>query len=366
MATITSAQAGNWSDTSTWVGGVVPTSVDDVRMNHTIQANVDISIQNFLTPTNNNAGYLNVSTSRTITCSGDISHSKYLFGQFGLIDISASAGSTVTINAATITAVQNSPNFGQAASCIRVTLNPTVNINANIIGGFGLAIGTIYGGWPLHLRGLGGIINVNGNLSTSAIAASTYSNCILSDNAVKTINITGNLTSNSISVVNSSVADTIVINGVIQSISSNAVTSTSTAGVIRIGGVITNFGNRIGIFSPNVQLLSTTPTQWLFQTENAVVDKTLYDVNTLPTIPTTNNVRSGVSYASGALTGTLVVPSANAVTAGVTYDNGTVGTAQNTAASFLTALAASSDPLAVRLKNVATVQTTGDQIAAAL
>ena len=80
--------------------------------------------------------------------------------------------------------------------------------------------------------------------------------------------------------------------------------------------------------------------------------------------PATTDVRSGVTYASGALTGTLVVPAANTVTLGVTYDNGTLGTAQNTAASFLAALGSSTDPLAVRLQNVSTVQTTGAQIAA--
>jgi len=80
--------------------------------------------------------------------------------------------------------------------------------------------------------------------------------------------------------------------------------------------------------------------------------------------PATTDVRNGVVYASGALTGTLVVPPVTAVTVGVTYDNGTLGTAQNTAASFLTELGTSTDPLAVRLQNVSTVQTTGAQIAA--
>ncbi len=52
--------------------------------------------------------------------------------------------------------------------------------------------------------------------------------------------------------------------------------------------------------------------------------------------------------------------------AGTLYlaDDGTLGTAQNTAASFLAALGTSTDPLAVRLQNVSTVQTTGAQIAA--
>ena len=34
MATVTSAQDGRWGDTSTWSGGAVPTSDDDVRIQH--------------------------------------------------------------------------------------------------------------------------------------------------------------------------------------------------------------------------------------------------------------------------------------------------------------------------------------------
>jgi hypothetical protein len=96
-------------------------------------------------------------------------------------------------------------------------------------------------------------------------------------------------------------------------------------------------------------------------------NRTLYTEDSVGGAPATSNVRQGTIYGiGGGLTGTLIVPTANTVTDGVVYDNGTVGTAQNTAASFLAELAVSTDPLAERLRNVATVQTTGDQIAAAL
>jgi hypothetical protein len=81
-------------------------------------------------------------------------------------------------------------------------------------------------------------------------------------------------------------------------------------------------------------------------------------------IPTETDVRDGVSYASGVLTGTLVVPSDDTVTLGVVYDNGTIGTAQNTAASFLSEISTSPNLLAERLRNVSTVDSTAATVAA--
>jgi hypothetical protein len=79
--------------------------------------------------------------------------------------------------------------------------------------------------------------------------------------------------------------------------------------------------------------------------------------------PATGNVRQGTSYASGTLTGTLAVPPAAAVSLGVPVDN-TVGTATLSAQDFFTAIANSSDPVAVRLRNVSTVATTAATVAA--
>ena len=42
MSTITTAQAGPWSFTSTWTGGAVPTAVDDVELLHHITIDADI------------------------------------------------------------------------------------------------------------------------------------------------------------------------------------------------------------------------------------------------------------------------------------------------------------------------------------
>jgi filamentous hemagglutinin len=88
--------------------------------------------------------------------------------------------------------------------------------------------------------------------------------------------------------------------------------------------------------------------------------KTLIDATQNAAMPTASNVRSGVSYASGALTGTCAVPAAGSVALGVPVDN-TTGTAVLTAAAIRTELAVE----LARIAQCSTVATTGDQIAAA-
>jgi hypothetical protein len=96
-------------------------------------------------------------------------------------------------------------------------------------------------------------------------------------------------------------------------------------------------------------------------------------------IPNPANVRSGITYNLDQNTGTLVLPTQDNVRKGVVYDNfDKTGTAdltaedfnqvlddniQNLAEGILQAIQDSTTPLAERLRNVSTVQTTGDQIA---
>ncbi len=89
-------------------------------------------------------------------------------------------------------------------------------------------------------------------------------------------------------------------------------------------------------------------------------------------MPAASNVRDGVSYASGALTGTCKVPAAASVAYGVPVD-ATTGTAYLSQSDVLAAVwgAATSSlttagSIGERLKNAATVASTGDQLASAL
>jgi hypothetical protein len=90
---------------------------------------------------------------------------------------------------------------------------------------------------------------------------------------------------------------------------------------------------------------------------------TLIDLNNIPNeLPLISDVRLGIMYNTGQKTGTMAVPVASNVRKDVPVDD-TVGTADLTAEDILNAILTSENPVAERLRNVSTVQTTGDQIA---
>lgn len=100
--------------------------------------------------------------------------------------------------------------------------------------------------------------------------------------------------------------------------------------------------------------------------------KTLIDATTNAAMPAATDVRSGVSYASGALTGSCAVPAAGSVALGVPVDN-TTGTAVLSLASVIQDLWAAptsgmttAGSIGERLKNCSTAEITGQQLAAAL
>ena len=82
----------------------------------------------------------------------------------------------------------------------------------------------------------------------------------------------------------------------------------------------------------------------------------------------TSDVRYGTSYALGTLTGTLRMPTATQVTSGIQVDN-TFGSAVLTIDgiwNYLVTNINTPDSIGMRLKNVSTPQTTGEQLEAFL
>lgn len=92
---------------------------------------------------------------------------------------------------------------------------------------------------------------------------------------------------------------------------------------------------------------------------------TLVSPDTIVDSPAISDVRLGVIYANGNYTGTLAVPNANQVSVGIPIGN-TVGTALLTPDAVwnhLTTNMTTPNSIGERLKNAATVDTTGSQIA---
>lgn len=230
--------------------------------------------------------------------------------------------------------------------------NATFNITGTISGGNGTTnhainstngaftiIGNIIGGSTTTSQGInvsGGTVTVNGTVTGGSNGYGIFS-------TGTSVTVTGD---------------------VFAAASFPALASTAVTTLFLVNGSIYNNGYTQAIWVARLGITPNTTMVYRLAT-NTGAAYNFYPVgSTALGTPATTDVRNGVTYASGALTGTLVVPLASAVTDGVIFDNGTIGTAQNTAASFLAELAVSTDPLAERLRNVSTVQTTGAQIAA--
>jgi hypothetical protein len=96
--------------------------------------------------------------------------------------------------------------------------------------------------------------------------------------------------------------------------------------------------------------------------------KTLVDQAASANFPAVGNVRSGTSFNNGNLVGTLAVPLPSQVAVGIATDN-TTGTAVLTPAAVWDALTSgmtTSGSIGARLKNAATLDSTGQQLADAL
>jgi hypothetical protein len=351
MANYRRTATGNWSTLAQWEddgGGsyaastVLPGAADVAYANNfTVTLDIDVTVLELRTTTATNVNQGGV----------------FLCG----------TGTTITANL-----------FAGISECVRNSTSNTKTIIGNVVN-------TTSGQGAAHNQSTG-TLNIVGNVfggnGSGAIGA-------LNRNGI--MNITGNCTGGSgdaaygvHNAISGATGTTIIIGTLIGGTNTNADGArNSGTGVLRATTAQSGAASS-GVWGDNIN--GTTIIENLIWSLNGIVpirgfakfnntsQKSItvtLENNTTTTLvdpstgfPPTTDVRDGVSYASGALTGTLVVPVSNTVTLGVVYDNGTTGTAQNTAAAFLTELSTSLDPLADRLRNVSTVDTTAATIAA--
>lgn len=268
----------------------------------------------------------------------------------------------------------------------------TVTITGNVTGG---SAATASWGAANNSTGTMTITgNVTGGNGGGAVGAN--------NNSTGTITITGNCTGGSVSGANGAAnvaTGTMTIVG--NAIASNTAigvqnTSTGTVSVVRAVGNSYGIGAAGGVnsvaglvssvvgsdtraeeleYGANGQAPTSGAVRIVNKTNNrCIVDlttgvlKTLADPSDGTGQANQSDVRSGVSYALGNRTGTCAVPAASSVAFGVAVD-ATTGTAALTPAAVWNALTSgmtTSGSIGARLKNAATVDTTGQSLADAL
>lgn len=345
--------------------------------------NLNLVCPNIFPQTTTNAIFLSKTGAGTLTINGDVSFNGagntnnmstinstngdiIINGKVSMINASTLAtANTIKSTSGTLTINGNvAPPLLYSATTITINMTggTSLTINGQLLPGVGYNVNTAV---PTTING-----NVNGNTLTNGIQASN------------TLNVNGNLYGfNATAPIYTVSANTININGNIFAQSGYGVYSTTAAAIINItgsvyagqypavtvlaGGTVNLTGGNIynsrrtnAIWSPNL-FIDSTVTTWQL---NSSLDetKTLYVSGTFPNLPAISNVRNGSAYGpANSLVGTMLVPSPTDVRSGVAVDN-TTGSAELNAADIISALNASNDPLAIRLKSILTDKTAGN------
>jgi hypothetical protein len=353
MAIRYAVATGNWSNTATWNGGTLPTSADDVFTN------------NFTVTINQNVTVLSLSNRATT---------------------GVTAGGTFSINGNFTVVCDTISSF---SNVITLTGNPSPTITANTLQGFE--------GRIITQTNFVGNLTINGNIFASTTTSNVGLDFFNNSGLPVTITINGNVTAGIAvglsNVVQASSSAIITLNGFALSSataigfninSNNALSTIVIQKAINLDNGLAAVSNNTKSFCSVKEIeqgvfgqvpisgyirLSTASGAFYKGATTGSSTRTLTDVADIAgQVPAQTDVRFGVTYQSGAKTGSAYIPAASSVGFGVPVDN-TTGTAALTPASVWNAATSSlttSGSIGERLKNASTVDTTGDQLAALL
>ena len=299
MALITSAASGNFNATATWTGGVVPGVGDEARasVGHTITITANVTCNEI-----SNAGTGKFVINGGVTLSATISPKSTTAP---LLEFNSASPAICYIVGNVTASTTNSSIYG-----INNLSSGTVNVTGNATGSSGANSAAI------NNNG-GGIVNVTGNVSGANSAA-------VRNNSSGTIIVTGNVEATVGSgngIFNAFTGIVQIVGAITASTTLPAISSTNANSVVRVSGSFIHAVNgQVPVNSPKVLLWSTpsnSMTRYALNGLGSYVDMFTADNSLGQANP--SDVRSGVSYASGSLTGSLTVPVRGTIGYGVTY-----------------------------------------------
>jgi hypothetical protein len=393
MANVYAVKSGNWSDTTVWNTGALPTTADDVYSNtFTVAADTTatvLSLRNSSAAGITAGGYFTAVGGVTLT--GNFIHtSPTLFisslttGQsftiVGNINTGTAIGQAACINnsSGTINVIGNVLANGNGTAGIRNSSTGTVNIVGSVTGGNDV---NGYGASNLSA----GTINITGNVIAGGGTPSSP-NYGANNASTGTLNITGNANASAqCPAVNNASTGTLTIIGAITAltypglasggISQNTFLTGPFIGTAQ--GVVANLALRWRWIASVGSSYMTVPNSTATGYKNLYTSDSTLSQSGQPDI---TNVRSGTIYGPNSeLTGTCAVPPAGSVALGVPVD-ATTGTAILTQQNVQDALSAASavtlnqqtsslttsGSIGERLKLASTVATTAQQLSDAL
>lgn len=368
MANVYAIKTGNWSDTTVWNTGALPTGSDDVWAN-TFTVTIDtsptvLSVRTTSTTGITAGGGFTVTNGITLTCTG----SGIIPGTTACVTSNLVSGQSCTINAnSTGSSTANAHGILNNSSGTLIIAGYTTSASGSsgIANGSSGAInitGTIQAvstnsSSPAVRNSSSGTINITGNVTAGGTQAYGVYNT-----STGLVNITGNVTGGSdYGAINFSTG-TINITGTVTGGASTAGAVNSSTGILtHIGSAIAGtVSNAIGLGSTTQNTFLTGPfigtaqgvaanvaVRWRWvasagpsyttvANSTATGYKNLYTADSTLSAsgqPAASNVRSGVIYGPNSeLTGTCAVPVAGSVVIGAPVDN-TIGTAVLSAAS---------------------------------
>lgn len=337
------------------INGIITGGTSSMSLNNASNLSNALTLNGTVTSAATNA-IVNASTG-TITING----TQTAIGTALVYAIANNSTGVITINGDCLGALSATPSN---AYIVNNNSTGVLNINGNVTAR-SVSPSTTIG---MITNNSTGTINVTGNITGGSVANAFP----ISLNANGTINVTGNITGGS-HVTNTPaiyIYNTIATANITGATASNvypAIFSTVTTAIFNLLGNIVNTAGLVAYYGSLNIKCSPTAGQSITYRSTSGTDRVLATTNVSNGAPVIANVRNGIVYGStNELTGTLKIALPVDVRVNVPTDN-TVGTATITAQDFwdyAVSNLTTNNSIGRRLKNVATVNTTGAQLSA--